>query len=137
MVAIEGSSGDIKIDSYKDLNASMRAALAEHMIKEGFFSGADSFALKTDSNLVYFGAESSDLYKKNVEVYKKVFKNREQFSCFYKLSCQPALASSQTKWLTALKKILSAALLTTEPEDLTFPVTLLSLLSSQRAGYFH
>lgn len=82
LIATEGNSGAIDVQTHKKLDQNIRAALADYMVQEGFFNGADSAALKTRNDVTLIGAENNDLYLKNVELFRKLQNDKNLSKAF-------------------------------------------------------
>jgi len=78
-IALEGAEGDIDtsiIRSFPDKE--IRKATADFLMKEGQMSAGEFFDITRDEkNVVLCGVEDDDLYKKNLEDFRKIIKTRD------------------------------------------------------------
>ncbi len=83
MISVEGGIGDIDVAGQKGtLDMPMRDAVADYMVKEGYFSGAKAAAYKMEKPVSFYGAEKGELYNANVDVFKSVYKVKDQSLAF-------------------------------------------------------
>ncbi|MBU1894388.1 MAG: hypothetical protein KJ983_01045, partial [Candidatus Omnitrophica bacterium] len=78
-IALEGAEGVIDTSRLKTFpDKAIRKEAADFLMREGRMSGGEFFQITHDkNNIALYGAEEYELYKKNLEDFRKVVKQRE------------------------------------------------------------
>ncbi|MDD3906112.1 MAG: hypothetical protein PHS46_06265, partial [Candidatus Omnitrophica bacterium] len=74
LVAVEGSSGYIDTSILKTFpDEGIRRNTAEYLMQKGKMSAGEFYSVTSNKNIALYGIEDKDLYKANVEEFKKIY----------------------------------------------------------------
>ena len=97
LVAIEGSSGYIDTSILKTFpDENIRKATARYLMVKGKMSAGEFYSITSNKNIALYGIENKELYKENVEEFKKVYKANQAISGDI-IKLQNALSAIQDK----------------------------------------
>ena len=81
LVAIEGSSGYIDTSILKTFpDEKIRNNTARSLMAKGKMSAGEFYSITSNKNIALYGIENKDLYKENVEEFKKVYEANQSVS---------------------------------------------------------
>ena len=79
LIAVEGGSGYIDTSLLRSLpNEDLRKKTADYLMKEGKMSAGEFFAATTEGEVALYGVEENDLYQRNLELFRDIYKKGAQ-----------------------------------------------------------
>jgi hypothetical protein len=84
-INLEGGKGEYDLSIFTRIqDKDIRENVADYFVKEGFVNGAEYFAINNPGKAQLWGVEDTELYLKNLDVYRESLKHKEKIEKYLK-----------------------------------------------------